>query len=108
MGHAEVQTSQGALVTCSSLATCTVTESAWFVPSLGSGREISGWIDGSPVSGDVHAGFCEKPKGQFLRLTHPYTAVRWLGIVSQAAENELEQSLQQHLRLAQIGGLEVL
>lgn len=73
MGHAEVQTSQGALVTCPSLATRTVTQSARFVPSLGSGREIQGWIDGSPVSGDVHAGFCEKPTGKFRRLTHPYT-----------------------------------
>jgi len=40
------------------------------LPSLDAARRLNGWNDGSPVTRECHAGFCEQPEVRSLRLTH--------------------------------------
>ena len=45
------------------------------IPALGSCGHEYGWNNGSPVSREVHAGFCEQLRVRFPRLAHPYTCM---------------------------------
>lgn len=70
MGHEEVQAPWKASEAGICLAGGEEAPQSWPVPTLARSLHANGWSDGSAVSGDVHAGFCEHPRGQFPRLTH--------------------------------------
>ena len=73
VGHEEIQTFAWAQEEGTRLVNRQTAEQPESIPSLGSCGNEYGWNDGSPVSREVHAGFCEKLRVKFPRLTHPYT-----------------------------------
>ena len=70
MGNEEIQAIKQASKTSSELARTTVLEVPTSVSALAVVKLVYGWNNGSPVSREVHAGFCEKLRVGFPRLTH--------------------------------------
>ena len=71
VGHEEIQTSPWAQEEGTRLANRQEAALPDSIPSLGPSGNAYGWNDGSPVSREVHAGFCEKLRVRFPWLTHP-------------------------------------
>ena len=75
VGHEEIQTFARAQEEGTRLVNRQKAARPDSIPSLGSTGNEDGWNDGSPVSADAHAVFCEKLRVKFPRLTHPQGAV---------------------------------
>ncbi len=71
VGHEEIQTFPWAQEEGTRLVNRQKAARPDSIPSLGSSGNEYGWNDGSPVSREAHAGFCEKLRVKFPRLTHP-------------------------------------
>ena len=69
MGNEEIQTIHQMSNTSSVLVGATVPEVQTSVSTLAVVELVFGWNNGSPVSREVHAGFCEKLRVRFPRLT---------------------------------------
>ena len=72
LGHEEIQALARSQASGVRLAWPCEAESAGVVRALVRLRRVLGWNNGSPVSREIHAGFCEQPRGRFPRLTQPW------------------------------------
>ena len=70
MGNEEIQTIQQTSNACGVLVGATVPEVQTSISALAVVELVFGWNNGSPVSREVHAGFCEKLRVRSPRLTH--------------------------------------
>ena len=70
MGNEEIQAIEQETTAGSALAGATVPEVPAFVSTLELEQLVFGWNNGSAVSREVHAAFCEKLRVRFPRLTH--------------------------------------
>lgn len=86
LGHEEIQTLARSQVSGVRLAWPCEAESAGAVRALVRPRFVLAWSNGSPVSREIHAGFCDLPRGQLPRLTcapFPFRGLShfWLGLL---------------------------
>ena len=81
MGNEEIQAIEQEAKAGSALVGTAIFEVPTLVSALAIVQLVFGWNNGSPVSREVHAGFCEKLRVRFPRLTHLFASETYLTLL---------------------------